>query len=116
LNRPALSVSRIAIPVKEGFDFVPINEITSCEARNKCTIVCTQSGKRYTCSRLIKEYEDLLPGSLFFRIHHSYMVNISFVRKFFKDGRSGYVELLDGSTIPVASRRKDEFLSKLGYS
>ena len=116
LNKPGLSVTKIAIPVKEGFDFIDINEIISCESKNNCTIVYIQTGKKYTCTRTIKDYEDLLPGTLFFRIHHSYIVNINFIRKFFKDGRGGYVELLDGTTIPVAYRRKDEFLLKFGYS
>ena len=116
LNKPALSATRIAMPIKDGFDFIGINEIISCESKNDCTIVHTQSGKKYTCDRTIKEYEDLLPESSFFRIHHSYIVNLNFIRKFFKDGRGGYIELSDGTTVPVAYRRKDVFLSKFGYS
>jgi two-component system LytT family response regulator len=115
LNKTDSSVSRIALPVKEGFDFVSIGEIVSCESKNHCTIVNTQSGKKYVCDRNIKEYEDLLPANIFFRIHNSYIVNVNFIRKFFKEGRGGYVELSDGSTVPVAYRRKDEFLAKFGY-
>jgi len=115
LNKPALSATRIAMPIKEGFDFIGINEIVSCESKNDCTIVHTQSGKKYTCDRTIKEYEGLLPENSFFRIHHSYIVNVNFIRKFFKEGRGGYVELSDGTTVPVAYRRKDIFLSKFGY-
>ena len=116
LNKSDASVSRIALPVKEGFDFVSISEIVSCQSKNHCTIVNTQSGKKYICDRNIKEYEDLLPTSIFFRIHNSYIVNVNFIRKFFKEGRGGYVELSDGSTVPVAYRRKDEFLAKFGYN
>jgi len=115
LNKSALSASKIAMSVKEGFDFIVVNEIISCESKNNCTIVHTQTGKKYTCARLIKDYEELLPENIFFRTHHSFIVNINFVQKFFKDGRGGYVELLDGTTVPVSSRRKDEFLSRLGY-
>jgi len=116
LKKPGLSVAKIAMPVNDGFDFVAIDELISCESKNNCTIVYTNSGKKYTCNRTIKDYEELLPENVFFRIHHSFIVNINFIRKFFKDGRGGYVELLDGTTIPVAYRRKDEFLGKLGYS
>ena len=116
LRKPGLPVTKIAMPVNDGFDFVAIDELISCESRNNCTIVYTNSGKKYTCNRTIKDYEELLPENVFFRIHHSFIVNINFIRKFFKDGRGGYVELLDGTTIPVAYRRKDEFLCKLGYS
>jgi len=115
LNKPGLSATKIAMPVNDGFDFVEIDELISCESRNNCTIVYINSGKKYICNRTIKDYEELLPENIFFRIHHSFIVNINFIRKFFKDGRGGYVELLDGTTIPVAYRRKDEFLCKLGY-
>lgn len=116
LNNPAASVTRIAMPIKEGFDFIDINEIVSCESKNYYTIVNTHPGKKYTCDRTIKDYEDLLPANSFFRIHHSYIVNVNFIRKFFKEGRGGYVELSDGTTVPVAYRRKEIFLSKFGYS
>jgi two-component system LytT family response regulator len=116
LNKPAPSVTKIAMPVKEGFDFISIDDLISCEAKNNCTVVCTKTGKKYTCTRTIKDYEELLPKNVFFRIHHSFIVNINFIRKFFKEGRGGYVELSDGTTIPVAHRRKDEFLSILGYN
>ena len=115
LKKPGLPLTKIAIPVNDGFEFVAINELICCESRNNCTIVYTNSGKKYTCTRTIKDYEELLPENVFFRIHHSFIVNINFIRKFFKDGRGGYVELFDGTTIPVAYRRKDEFLCKLGF-
>jgi two-component system LytT family response regulator len=115
LTKPALSVTKIAIPVKEGFDFIDINTIISCESKNNCTIVYIQTGKKYTCTRTIKDYEDLLPEDSFFRIHYSHIVNVNFIRKFFKDGRGGYIELSDGTTLPVAYRRKDIFLSKFGF-
>jgi len=57
-----------------------------------------------------------LPETSFFRIHHSYIVNMGFIKKKFKDGRGGYVELIDGTTIPVAQRRKDIFLSKFRFN
>ena len=83
--------------------------------KNNCTIVYIQTGKKYTCTRTIKDYEDLLPEDSFFRIHYSHIVNVNFIRKFFKDGRGGYIELSDGTTLPVAYRRKDIFLSKFGF-
>jgi two-component system, LytTR family, response regulator len=109
------TLTRIALPVKAGFDFVDIKEITHCEAIHNCTVVYHQSGTKYTCTRTMKEYCELLPGDIFFRIHHGYIVNVNFVKRYHKEGRGGYVEMIDGSAIEVASRRKDEFLLKFGY-
>jgi two-component system, LytTR family, response regulator len=109
------NMHRIALPVKEGFDFVNVEDIIRCEALNNYTSVFISSGKKYVCARTAKEFEELLPGQLFFRVHHAHIVNINFVKKYHKSGRGGYVELTDGTTVEVAYRRKEEFLSKFGY-
>lgn len=106
---------RIALPVKEGFDFVNVEDIVRCEAVNNYTSLFINSGKKYVCSRTAKEFEELLPEHLFFRVHYSHIVNINFVKKYYKSGRGGYVELSDGTTVEVAYRRKDEFLAKFGH-
>jgi two-component system, LytTR family, response regulator len=111
-SRRKVSASRIAFPVKNGFEFVSTNDIVYCHTDKNFTFVHTQQGKKYICDRKIKEYEDLLPEESFSRIHHSYIINVNYIKKFIKEGRGGYLELTDGSTIPVASRRKDVFLSK----
>jgi two-component system LytT family response regulator len=108
-------VSKIALPTNTGYDFVSINEILYCEAVNNCTVVHQQTGRKYTCTRTVKEYQELLSEDSFFRVHHSFIINTNLVKRYYKEGRGGYVEMNDGTTIEVASRRKDEFLSKFGY-
>jgi two-component system, LytTR family, response regulator len=107
---------RIALPVKDGFDFVDITDIARCESASDCTVVHTKSGKKYVSLKTTKEFEKILPSNRFFRVHHSSIVNIDFIRKYYKEGRGGYVELLDGTIVTVAYRRKDDFLSQFGYS
>jgi two-component system LytT family response regulator len=61
----------------------------------------------------LKEFEDILPNSIFCRVHHSHIINIGFVKKYFK-GRGGYVEMNDGVNIAISVRKKEYFLEKLG--
>jgi two-component system LytT family response regulator len=63
-------------------------------------------------TRTIKEYELLLPESIFCRIHNSFIINLQKIQKYQK-GRGGYVVMEDGSEIEVATRRRQEFLQKL---
>jgi two-component system LytT family response regulator len=63
---------------------------------------------------MIKEYEEMLPSNIFFRIHNSHIVNLNYVKKYNK-GRGGIVEMSDGAIIEVATRRKDEFLAQFGF-
>jgi len=60
------------------------------------------------------QYEAILPEDIFFRIHNSHLINLNYVKKYNR-GRGGFVELDDGSTIEVATRRRDEFLKRFGF-
>jgi len=62
-------------------------------------------------SRTIGEYEDLLPKESFFRVHNSFLINMRFIARYIK-GRGGVLEMQDGTKIEVATRRKEEFLSR----
>ena len=48
--------------------------------------------------------------SLFFRIHHSYLINLKRVKRYY---RSGEVELENGKVLPVARRRRTDFINSL---
>jgi two-component system LytT family response regulator len=102
-------LSRIALPSAEGLDFIDIDSIVFLQAEGNCTLVATEDKKRKLVSRTLKDFEELLPGDTFCRVHHSYLVNLNFISKYHK-GRGGYIELVNGITIEVSSRKKDEFL------
>ena len=115
LHKNADSPARIAITSHDGFSFVSINEIMRCEAKGNYTYIFTADHQKHISSRNIKAYEDMLPSSIFFRIHHSHIINIGYVKKYHK-GRGGTVEMEDGTMIEVATRRKNEFLALFGHS
>ncbi|HET9431463.1 MAG TPA: LytTR family DNA-binding domain-containing protein, partial [Chitinophagaceae bacterium] len=60
-------------------------------------------------TRSLKEFEDMLAPLDFFRLHHSHIVNLKYIRKYYK-GRGGYVELMNGTIIEVSSRKREKFL------
>lgn len=101
-------LSRLAVPVKDGFAFISPDEIIRLQADGSYTHIFTCNDK-YTASRNIKEYEDLLLDRGFFRAHHSHLINLSHVRNFSRT--EGYtVVMSDGSVVEVARRKKDQFL------
>jgi len=102
---------RIAIPTVNGMIFIPIREILRCEAEGGYTYIYTEKGGKIFATHTIKEYEELLPSTLFYRIHNSHIVNLEKIRKYEK-GRGGYVVMEDGVSLEVATRRREEFLSK----
>lgn len=107
-------VHKIAFPSPQGLVFLPITEIIRCEASGPYTHIFTMENKKLVVSRRLNEYEELLPSSNFFRIHHSHIVNLQHVTKYHR-GRGGFVEMVDGATLELASRRKEEFLALFGW-
>jgi two-component system LytT family response regulator len=113
-NVGAMQVSqqKMAVPTLTGLIFVSVQDIIRFEAKGSYTSIHIHKEESVMATRTIREYEDILPDSVFFRIHNSHIINISRIRKYHK-GRGGSVEMEDGSEIEVASRRKDEFLRRL---
>ena len=100
----------ITLPTSFGFYLISIQNILRCEAKGSYTIFHMNDGKTHTASKTLKEYEDLLPSDIFFRAHHSYLVNIHSVVRYHK-GKGGFIEMSDKALIPLAARRKNEFIS-----
>ncbi len=103
---------RIAIPTMTGIDFVYIRDIIRCQSEGNYTIIFLKSTQKITVAKTLKEFESLLSGHDFFRIHNSHLVNLLYVMSFSR-GKLGHVVMSDNSRIEVATRRKEEFLKKM---
>ena len=108
----AVDTSKIALPSADGLVFIKTNDILYCEASSNYTIFYTAENKKYVVSRTLKEYEELLSDHNFFRIHHSYLVNLKVIKKYVK-GDGGYVVLTNDVTLDVSKRKRVDFLNRL---
>ena len=103
---------KIGIYTEEGIVFEEIDNIMYLEAQGSYTVIYIKNGKKETTSKTLKDFEDILPANIFFRIHNSSLININYVKKYYK-GRGGFIEMDDNTKIEVSQRKKDEFLAKL---
>jgi two-component system, LytTR family, response regulator len=108
-NSPDLK--KIGLQVADGVVFEEINHLVHLEAEGSYTFVYTNDKKKRIVSKSLKEFEDILPEAIFYRLHHSHIVNLNYIKKYYK-GRGGYVELEDGTIVEVSARKRDEFLKK----
>ncbi len=104
-------MDKIAVPTLEGLLFLTIENIVHLEADGNYTTIYLSNGTKEVTSRTLKDYEDLLPKSLFFRCHHSHLVNLKTIKRYIK-GDGGQIELENGHYVAVSRRKKDDFLSK----
>lgn len=103
------SSNKIGLPTAEGYIFICANEIVRCKADGSYTEVHLQNKSKHIISKNLKELEAMLDSPFFCRVHHSHMVNINFVKKYYR-GKGGYLELEDGTSIEVSARKKNYFL------
>ncbi len=108
----SLGQQKMAVPTLDGLIFINLREVVRLEAKSNYTQINLENGEALMATRTIKDYEDILPETLFCRIHNSHIINLQKIEKYHK-GRGGYVVLEDGSEIEVASRRRQEFLRRL---
>jgi two-component system, LytTR family, response regulator len=104
---------KLALPTADGLVFVKVSDILYCEASSNYTEITLPDNKRFVVSRTLKEYEDILSGQNFFRIHNSYLINLDKIKRYVR-GEGGYVIMNNEKALDVSKRRKEAFLSRMG--
>jgi two-component system LytT family response regulator len=109
INASKKGLQSLAVPANFGYEFIIVNNIIRCEASGKYTFFYMNDGRKIISVKNLKEYEALLAPEVFFRIHHAHLINIHFIKRYHKT--KGIVEMEDSIKIPLAARRRREFLS-----
>ncbi len=110
-NRQQSTPDKIPLSTAHGLMFVKIADIMFCESSGNYTHFHMNDDKKFVVSRQLGEYEKLLPENNFTRIHDKYIINLAYIKEYIK-GSGGEVVLENGREIPVAARRKEDFLSR----
>ena len=110
MKDPASPLStRVAVPGREGLVLLKQDEILYLEANDSYTTIHLRDGKRSVSSKHIRVFENNLDPKTFFRVHKSYIINLSHLKGF--NRAEGNMAVLDGGVmIPVSRRRLPDFL------
>ena len=109
LQHSSIRTSKIALPVGDGMQFMDPDEIIRCESDSNYTHIFLVNGKKITMAKTLKEVEENINGSPFFRIHQSHLVNMNHVGKYIK-GDGAYVIMRDGTQIAISRNKKEAFM------
>jgi two-component system LytT family response regulator len=101
--------SKLAIPTNDGIEYLNTSEIIRIEADRSYSWFFLTDKRKYLVSRNLKEYQELLQDVDFFRPHNSHLINMIFVKKFIRH-EGGYIEMTDGSNVPISRGKRDLFL------
>jgi two-component system LytT family response regulator len=105
-----LNTKKIAINTDGKLIFLETKEILYIVSDGNYSTFHTTNNKKIVVTKKLKEINTLLPNEIFFRVHNSYIINLTKVKEFFKT--DSYVIIENNHKIPVSRQKKSEFLEK----
>jgi len=106
------SEKKIALPTSTGLTFIPVKDIIRCEAEANYTTFFLLNKTKIVVAKTLKEYEEMLSDYNFFRVHHSSLINLEYIKDYIR-GEGGTVNMVDGSHVDVSRRKKEELMKKM---
>lgn len=106
----AVNPGRIALHTSDGLLMVKPEAVIRCQSISNYTKIFLENNAPLVVTKTLKEVEELLGNTFFFRIHNSHLVNLNHITNYKKlDG--GVVVMSDGEQLAVARNRKEEFMA-----
>lgn len=104
--------NKICLPSNDGLIIFEIQDIERFEAAGNYSTVYFAKGESIIVTKNLNQFEDLLNGLDFVRIHNTHLINLQYVKKY-QRGQGGLVTMTSGTEISVSRTRKEEFLRRL---
>src|SRR5580765_4230918 len=86
---------KLCIPTFKGFAILKLEDIILCEAEKNYTIIHLKDKKPIIVSRPLLEYENILEGTTFLRIHRTFLINLQHVMEYHR-GEGGVIIMSNG--------------------
>ncbi len=102
---------KIPIHHADGIHLINPEHIIRCESDGSYSHIFIQEQKPMMVSKNLKELEEMINTSSFFRIHKSHLVNLNHIR-FVSRQDGGDVVMSDNSTVPISRSVKQDFLKR----
>jgi two-component system LytT family response regulator len=102
---------KLVLKTQESVHVVEIDNIVRCESDKNYTLFYFMNAKKILVSKTLKDFDILLSGLTFFRAQQSHLINLNYVERY--DRHEGTIIMKDGSAIPLALARKEQFFEIL---
>ena len=95
---------KLALADASEIKYVQIDEIVRLQAESNYTHIFLTGNKIFISAKTLKEYDEILQGHRFLRVHKSHLVNPSHIQAY---DRQGILQMSDNSKVEVSRRKKD---------
>lgn len=106
------SNKKLTISHSRGMKIIDQADIEFIEAKGNCTDIYFKDKTKYTDTRTLKVYENLLDKNQFFRTHKSYIINLNYLKEYLTS-LGNVAVLASGKEIPVSRNKTKEFTTLL---
>jgi two-component system LytT family response regulator len=103
------SGKKIILRTFDNIHLVHTKDIVYCESDGNYTTFYLLNDTKIMVSNRLKEYDEMLSEYGFFRVHKSYLINLSHIIRFEK-AEGGSVVLNNDYKVPVASRKREQLM------
>lgn len=110
-NNLTLEKEKIAINMDDQLILLDPDEVIYCESEGSYSYIHTMNGGKLLVSKRLKLLGNLFSKFRFYRIHHSFLINLEKVKSYEKS--TGKVKLIDGISLPVSRLKKAGFTESL---
>lgn len=111
IERPK-NLQKLILKTAEKIFSVNVQDIIRCESDKNYTTFYLINGQKLLVSTTMKEYETMLVPMGFFRSHQSHLINMLYFDHYVK-GDGNAIVMKDKIAVPLAIRKKEEFLTLL---
>jgi two-component system LytT family response regulator len=106
------AIKKITLLSGQGYKLVDIDDIIHIEADSNYSVFNLINLEKIIVSKVLKDYEEILPEDRFVRIHKSSIVNLKYVKEY--NSKNGLQVILDnGEAINVSRRRSSNVFDKI---
>lgn len=102
----------LSIPSINKVDLIKMEDIIFCKSDGRYTSFYLVNNEEIIACKNLGQFEAVLDKTLFFRTHHSYIINLDYLISITK--KTGYYcEMINNISLPVAKRRQESLRSFL---
>lgn len=112
LNQQEKEVERLVVKTSESIHIISVHDIIFCQSDKGYTTFQLVGNKTILSSKILADYEAVLPSSFFMRIHQSYLVNLHHVTRYDKKDKNALITV-ENHELTVALRRKEQVMKFL---
>lgn len=109
---PAREPTRFLIHTVEDTKVIRFDEVVCCVAESNYTHIHLADGSKILASKTLKDFETILYHPYFFRIHHSYLINLHFIKRIIRS-EGCMVELPNNVILDVSRSRREALMQKV---